>query len=160
MQLCDHGIEVVEDPIRELLFSQFIPYMILRIELRYVPGQGRQPDIFRYGLGPLKRGGNRNRGTTNDGRQESRTVCHRTSAGSPSGYLSELPLTPIAPIRTPAWSTIGRPPGKVIRLGRSADGDMQRHHHHHHPFIPDADSLFSWGDHRRSATGVRERRDK
>jgi hypothetical protein len=115
MQLCDHGIEVVEDLIRELLFSQFIPYMILRIELRYVPGQGRQPDIFRYGLGPLKRGGNRNRGTTNDGRQESRTVCHRTSAGSPSGYLSELPLTPIAPIRTPAWSTIGRPPGKVMR---------------------------------------------
>lgn len=25
MQLCDHGIEVVEHPIRELLFSQFIP---------------------------------------------------------------------------------------------------------------------------------------
>ena len=25
MQLCDHGIEVIEHPIRELLFSQFIP---------------------------------------------------------------------------------------------------------------------------------------
>jgi hypothetical protein len=49
IQLCDHGIEVVEDPIRELLFSQFIPYMLLRIELRCVRGQGRQPDIFRYG---------------------------------------------------------------------------------------------------------------
>jgi hypothetical protein len=40
MQLCDHGIEVVEDPVRELLFSQFIPYMLLRIELSACGGRG------------------------------------------------------------------------------------------------------------------------
>ena len=46
MQLCDHRIDVVEHPIGEFLLPQFIPDMLLRIELGGVSGQRYQANVL------------------------------------------------------------------------------------------------------------------
>ena len=50
---------------------------------------------------------------------EGRSATHHpdnlhTGLGHGVVILTALPLTPMAPIRTPSSSTMGKPPGKVI----------------------------------------------
>ena len=56
LQLPDYRVQVVEEPVRELFFAEFIPHMFLGGQFRRIGRQRQQADIVRddQGLGLVR----------------------------------------------------------------------------------------------------------